>query len=145
MERLWWIKQQELYRRNGFGNMLTWEDMKQAMIRSFMPPDYNQWLHLQFLNLCCESMSVEAYYRKFFSMATKDKLCLRWGFMSVNAKGLKPQKLLVWPVLAWVIWEMIQVAYQIEEEKSHVDFTREKFVEKLGNGSDFSANRTLFT
>jgi hypothetical protein len=40
---------------------------------------------------------------------------------------------------------MIQVAYQIEEEKSHVDFTREKFVEKLGNGSDFSANRTLFT
>ena len=52
---VWWAKFQQTH----YATIISWEDMKIAMTRYFVPDNYKQRVHLQFTQLVQGSMSIE--------------------------------------------------------------------------------------
>lgn len=67
--RIWWTK----FRREHFAVVRTWEEMKSALTRYFVPPSYKQRAHVQFTQLAQGSISVEEYTRLLCSLATRSE------------------------------------------------------------------------
>ncbi|PRQ55245.1 putative retrotransposon gag domain-containing protein [Rosa chinensis] len=112
--RVWWEK----YQQTHFAVTRTWEDIKMTLTRFFVPPNYKQRVHLQFVELVQGSLSVEEYTNKFLSLAAKSDFPWNEDIMiSMYRKGLNPH--ISSGLAASRIYTMndaVQIAYQMEEE-----------------------------
>ncbi|KAM5575250.1 hypothetical protein ABKV19_014275 [Rosa sericea] len=112
--RVWWEK----YQQTHFAVTRTWEDMKMTLTLFFVPPNYKQRVHLQFVELVQGSLSVEEYTNKFLSLAAKSDFPWNEDIMiSMYRKGLNPH--ISSGLAASRIYTMndaVQIAYQMEEE-----------------------------
>ena len=112
--RVWWEK----YQQTHFAVTRTWEDMKVTLTRFFVPPNYKQRVHLQFVESVQGSLSVEEYTNKFLSLAAKSDFPWNEDIMiSMYRKGLNPH---ISSGLAasriYTMNDVVQIAYQMEEE-----------------------------
>lgn len=66
-ERISWTQEQQ----HPYLAIRTWEDMKIAMTRQFVPIDYRQRVEYRFSWLTQGSMTVEEYTSRFYRLATR--------------------------------------------------------------------------
>ena len=134
--RVWWEK----YQQTHLAVIRTWEDMKMALTRFFVPPNYKQRVHLQFVELVQGSLTVEEYTNKFYSLAAKSDFPWNEDIMiSMYRKGLN---LHISSGLAasriYTMNDAVQIAYQMEEEykkRSSMSFSNKgKIVDKSYGG-----------
>ncbi|CAK7334792.1 unnamed protein product [Dovyalis caffra] len=117
--------------------------MKIAMTRYFVPPNYKQQVHLQFTQLTQESLSVDEYTKKFFSLATRSEFPWNEDVMiSMYRKWLNLQ--ISSGLAACRLYTMVdadQVAAQIEEEvtkKTSMKFTTTSYAKNDRTAIDLS-------
>lgn len=73
----------EKYQQTHHVAIQSWEYMRSAMTRYFVPPNYNQRAHLQFTQL--------EYINKFYSLATRSRFPWNEDVMiAIYHQGLKP-------------------------------------------------------
>nr|CAD1823399.1 unnamed protein product [Ananas comosus var. bracteatus] len=109
----------------------TWEDMKRAMTRQFVPIDYRQRVQYQFTKLTQGSMTVEEYTSRFYHLAAQSEF--PWSedlLITMYRRGLHSniaEKLVSSRFLS--LADVVQVAHQIvEEQNAHVSPTRPNFL-----------------
>ena len=112
--RIWWEK----YQQTHYIAIRSWEGMRSAMTRYFIPPNYKQRAHLQFTQLVQGSYSIEEYTNKFYGLAMRSGFPWNEDVMiSTYCQGLNPN-ISLGLAASWLytMVDAIQIEYQMEEE-----------------------------